>query len=159
LNGSSVVNRILLGGWQVNGIFVEQSGLPFTVTMNGTSTNTGASSSRVNAVPNVSPYPAVKTVNKWFNPAAFVVPSPYNYGSVGRNTLRGPKDTNVDASLEKNATFAGEREFMLRIELFNAFNHPQFQIPAASINASGAGTITSTSNSARQLQAQIRFTF
>jgi hypothetical protein len=38
LNSNSLLNRTLLGGWQVNGIFVGQSGLPFTATTSGTAT-------------------------------------------------------------------------------------------------------------------------
>ncbi len=101
LNGNSLVNRFLLGGWQVNGIFTGQSGLPFTVTTSGTATNTGASASRANVVPGAPQYPATKTVSQWFNPAAFSVPTAYNWGNSGRNILRGPDEINLDSSAEK----------------------------------------------------------
>jgi hypothetical protein len=38
-------------------------------------------------------------------------------------------------------------------------NHAQFQIPAAVIAVGGVGSITSTSNTARQLQGTLRLTF
>ena len=57
LNSNSLLNRFVLGGWQVNGIFAGQSGLPFTVTTSGTATNTGASASRANVVPGAAPVP------------------------------------------------------------------------------------------------------
>jgi hypothetical protein len=159
LNGGSFVDRELIAGWRVNMILVAQSGLPFTVTMNGTSTNTGAATSRVNQVSGVNPYPANKTITQWFNPAAFVAPPAYNYGSVARNSLRGPRETNVDASLEKETKLFKDSALLFRIEAFNLLNHPQFIVPASIINASGAGTITATSNSARQLQGTLRLTF
>jgi hypothetical protein len=159
LNGQSFASSYLLNGWQVNGIVIAQSGLPFTVTISGTPTNTGASSSRANIVPNVAQYPAGKKVTQWFNTAAFVAPIAYNWGNAGRNSLRGPRETDFDGSLEKDTNLGEARELQLRIELFNALNHPQFNVPAATINSGGAGTITSTSNTARQLQAELRFTF
>ncbi len=113
LNSDSFVNRYLLGGWQLNGILVAQSSLPFTVTINGTATNTGAASSRADVVPGaLSPYPAQKTITQWFNPTAFRSPVAYNYGNVARNSMRGPRTTNVDTSLEKRTPLGGERELL-----------------------------------------------
>jgi hypothetical protein len=159
LNSNSFASKYLLGGWQLNGILVAQSSLPFTVTINGTATNTGASSSRADIVPGAPRYPDEKTITQWFNPAAFRSPVAYNYGNVARNSMRGPRTTNVDTSLEKRTPLGGERELLFRVEFFNVFNHPQFVIPASTINASGAGTITATSNTARQLQGALRFSF
>lgn len=157
-NSNSLINRLLVGGWRLNGIFVGQSGLPFTATINGSPTNTGAGS-RADIVPNVPQYPNKKTVNQWFNPAAFTVPAPYNWGDVGRNTLRGPDEINIDSAVEKQFPITEAKFVQLRVEFFNMLNHPQFNVPAATVNATGAGTITSTSNTARQLQGSIRFTF
>jgi hypothetical protein len=159
LNSDSVLNRWVLGGWQVNGIFVTQTGLPFTVTISGTATNTGASASRANVIPGAAQYPAQKTVTEWFNPAAFTSPTAYNWGDVGRNTLRGPNETDVDSSIEKHFPITEGSSLLFRVEFFNMFNHPQFEVPAAVINSGGAGTITSTSNTARQIQAALRLTF
>jgi hypothetical protein len=159
LNTNSFVNRAILGGWRLNGIVVAQSGLPFTVTINGTATNTGAGSSRANVLPGVPQYPAQKTIQAWFNTAAFASPTAYNYGNVARNTLRGPREINVDSSLEKNTPMFRETSLLFRVEFFNLLNHPQFVIPGAVINAGGAGTITATSNSARQMQGALRYNF
>ena len=159
LNSNCFLDKWVVGGWQANGIFVEQSGLPFTVTISGTATNTGAGSSRANVIPGAAQYPATKTITKWFNTAAFTSPTAYNWGDVGRNTLRGPRETNLDGSLEKHFPIKETASLLFRVEFFNMFNHPQFQVPAAVINAGGAGTITSTSNTARQIQGALRLTF
>jgi hypothetical protein len=159
LNSSSIVNRYILGGWQVNGIFVGQSGLPFTVTTNGTPTNTGASAGRADVVPGVAQYPATKTVKQWFNPAAFTTPTAYNWGNSKRNILRGPNEINVDASAEKKFPIREGTDLLFRVEAFNMLNHPQFTIPASTIAVGGVGSITATSNTARQLQGTLRLTF
>ena len=158
-NSTSTLNRLLVGGWQVNGVFVGQSGLPFTVTTSGTATNTGASASRANIVPGVALYPATKTVGLWFNPAAFSVPTAYNWGNSGRNMLRGPDEINLDSSAEKKFAITETTNLLFRFEMFNMFNHPQFQIPASVIAQGGVGAITATSNTARQLQLTLRLSF
>jgi hypothetical protein len=145
LNSNSLLNRTLLGGWQVNGIFVGQPGLPFTATTSGTATKTGASASRANVVPGVPRYPAKKSVNQWFNPAAFAVPTAYNWGNSGRNILRGPDEINLDSSAEKKFPITEGATLLFRVEFFNMFNHPQFQIPAT--------------NTTRQMQFTLRLSF
>jgi hypothetical protein len=159
INKDSVLNHFVLGGWQINGIFVGQSGLPFTVTTSGTPTNTGASAGRADVVPGVAQYPTTKTVKQWFNPAAFSVPTAYNWGNSKRNILRGPDEINLDASAEKKFPVKEGTDLLFRFEAFNMLNHAQFQIPAAVIAVGGVGSITSTSNTARQLQGTIRLTF
>jgi hypothetical protein len=159
LNSNSLLNRTLVGGWQVNGIFAGQSGLPFTATTSGTATNTGASASRANVVPGIPRYPAKKAVSQWFNPAAFAVPTAYNWGNSGRNILRGPDEINLDSSAEKKFPITERTNLLFRVELFNTFNHPQFQIPASVIAQGGVGSITTTSNIARQMQFTLRLTF
>ena len=76
-----------------------------------------------------------------------------------QNTLRGPREVDLDSSLEKHFPITEGTALLLRFEFFNMFNHPQFQVPAAVINSGGAGTITATANTARQIQAALRFTF
>ena len=116
-----------------------QSGLPFTVTTSGTATNTGASASRANVVPGAAQYPANKSVSQWFNPAAFSVPTAYNWGNSGRNILRGPDEINLDSSAEKKFPITEGTNLLFRFEMFNMFNHPQFTIPASVIAQGGRG--------------------
>jgi hypothetical protein len=51
----------IIGGWEVGGIAVMQSGLPFTVTVPGSPSNTGAGS-RANPIAGVNPYPANRSI-------------------------------------------------------------------------------------------------
>jgi hypothetical protein len=157
-NGGAAFTRYLIGGWQLGGIAVLQSGLPFTVTSASGPTNTGAGS-RADVVSGVAPYPSNPYVNLWFNPAAFTTPQPYNWGNAGRNILTGPRATNFDFTAEKKFLFTETRQLLFRAEFFNAFNHPQFNIPASTIGATGVGTISSTARPSRQIQFALKVLF
>lgn len=157
LSGGGAADWIL-GGWELGVINVMQTGLPFTVTVPGSPSNTG-SGSRANPVPGVDPRPAVRTIQQWFNPAAFATPPAFTWGTLGRNTLRGPALHNFDLSASKKWLFSESRELQFRAEFFNAFNTPQFGLPAATVGAAGAGTIASTQRAARQLQFALRLVF
>jgi hypothetical protein len=148
----------VLGGWEVGGIAVMQSGLPFTVTVSGSPSNTGAGS-RANAVAGANPYPATQSISQWFDPAAFATPTAFTWGTLGRNTLNAPALYNLDFSIAKKFKFAEQRELQFRSEFFNGLNHPQFALPNATIGVGGAATITATQRSNRQIQFALRLAF
>jgi hypothetical protein len=102
----------------------------------------------------------------------FVVASPVNrMGNAGRNTLTGPGLFNVDMSLYKNNYIRSISEnfnVQLRMEVFNVLNHPNFRPPAAAqaqlYNQSfapntGAGLLTLTSTTSRQIQFAVKAIF
>jgi hypothetical protein len=155
---SSKAAGYIIGGWEVGGIAVMQSGLPFTVTVSGSPSNTGAGS-RANAIAGANPYPANQTINQWFDPAAFTTPAAFTWGTLGRNTLNAPALYNLDFSIAKKVKFGESREFQFRSEFFNGLNHPQFALPSATIGVGGAGTITATQRSNRQIQFALRLAF
>ncbi|MFN3326211.1 MAG: carboxypeptidase regulatory-like domain-containing protein [Bryobacteraceae bacterium] len=150
--------RHLLAGWEVGTIMVLQTGLPFTVTVPGSPANTG-SGSRANPVPGVDPYPEVRTLQRWFNPAAFTTPPQFTFGTLGRNTLRAPGIYNYDLSAGKKFRIKEGQEVTFRAEFFNAFNHPQFGLPAGQVGVATAGTINSTQRANRQIQFALRYAF
>jgi hypothetical protein len=158
LHGNSRVNKYVIGGWQLDGIAVLQSGQPFTVTTASAPTNTGTAG-RADVVTGVNPYPSNQSVNLWFNPAAFTTPQPYNWGGAGRNILTGPRAINFDFTAEKKFLFSEARQLWFRAEFFNVANHPQFTIPASTIGATGVGTISATARPSRQIQFALKLLF
>jgi hypothetical protein len=134
---------------------VLQSGLPFTVTVPGSPSNTGASS-RANPVPGVNPIPSNQNINLWFDPNAFATPAAYTWGTLGRNSLRAPALYNFDFSVARKIVFQEVRQLEFRTEFFNGLNHPQFGLPNSTAGVGGAGTITSTQRANRQIQFALR---
>lgn len=161
--GNSWMNEAF-GGWQFNLILTAQTGLPFTPVLANSTTNTG-SSSRPNIVSGVNAALPNPTINQWFNTsfgvpgAVWATPALYTFGDAGRNILRGPGRTNLDFSLFKDYTVTERMHLQLRGELFNILNHPQFDLPAATIGQPGVGTITNTIGTPRDIQVGLRLAF
>jgi hypothetical protein len=153
--------RAMFSGWQVNGILTLQSGLPFTPTLATSVSNAGASRpDRLTAAQLSNP-----TLTRWFDisfnvpGAAWATPRQFTYGNGGRNILRGPHRTNLDCSFFREAAITERYRIQIRGEFFNAFNHPQFDLPNATIGSAAAGVISSTVGSPRDIQLSLRLMF
>ena len=149
---------LIIGGWQVNGLAIMQTGLPFTLGHAGANTG-GAGGSRPDYLRNPEIPSDQRTLERWFDPTAFLTPAIFTFGNVGRNTLYGPGRWNVDSSLFKDFFLTEKVKLQFRAEAFNLFNHPQFGQPNATIGTGPAGTITSTAGNPRQLQLALRLQF
>ncbi len=158
LGRGSGIQSQLLRDWQIGEVLVAQSGLPFTVTVPGSPSNTGAGS-RANPVIGVSTSPVHQSISAWFNPAAFAIPPPYTWGTLARDSLNGPRLINLDTAVSRKFALGERRNLDFRWELFNAANHPQFGLPASTIGVGGVGTITSTQRANRQMQFALRLAF
>jgi hypothetical protein len=156
MNHGGVVNAVL-GGWQVAGILTLRSGIPFTVVDAGGLTNAGGAD-RPNRVGNGTLPDDQRNIDHWFDLNAFKVQPQYTYGNSGRNILFGPGLTNMDFLLGKSFPLGETKRLQFRLESFNLTNTPGFGQPALSINTTGAGTITSTSNDPRRIQFGLKFT-
>jgi hypothetical protein len=156
-NGKSMGSYVVRD-WEVAAIAVMQSGLPYTVTVAGSPSNTGASS-RANPVSGVSPTPAQQSISQWFNPAAFTTPAAFTWGTLGRDSQNGPALYNLDTAVSRKFVLGEHRDLSFRWEMFNAPNHPQFGLPASTVGVGGAGTITSTQRSNRQMQFALKLAF
>ncbi|HEY6046545.1 MAG TPA: TonB-dependent receptor, partial [Pyrinomonadaceae bacterium] len=87
---------------------------------------------RPDLVPGVSPY--LTNDRLTLNPAAFTTPVPGAFGNVPRNFLRGPNFRQVDIVLSKRIRFSESTNLEFRSEIFNIFNHPNFDIPGSRLN-------------------------
>ncbi|MBI4874776.1 MAG: TonB-dependent receptor [Acidobacteria bacterium] len=157
----------MVGGWRLSGIWQYTTGMRFTPQFSSAG---GLSNNRPDVI-----YGAQANLprgernrDRWFNPKAFAeVPavdpatgSP-RFGNAGRNILIGPGLNVADASLAKSWPVGGEsRRITVRLEAFNAFNHPNFDFPQNNIsNVNTVGTITRVVKPMRQAQFAFRFDF
>jgi hypothetical protein len=156
LNVDSKVLDAFIGGWQINGIYAQTSGLPYNLTISGDIANTGNSGYRLNRVGN--PKLSNPTRAQWFNEAAYTPTAQYTFGTEGRNDLRADPFHNLDASLFKN--FAVERAtIQFRAEAFNALNHLTYGTPNNNISATTFGTVSTERSTERILQLGVKVLF
>lgn len=152
-----------LGGWQWTGIVTAHTGLPISITPASNNTVGTASygfNQRPNIVPGVNPVPDHQTINDWINPAAFSQPAPFTFGDSARflSNLRAPGYFNWDMGIQKYWSFSETKRLQLRIELYNAFNHPNFFVPDSNLGDATFGTITGA-YPARSVQFAGKFYF
>jgi hypothetical protein len=159
-SGVMAVVSSALGRWQLSGIFTAESGTPFSIMMACADINAGGNNCRPNRTASGELPSGEQSVNEWFNPAAFVIPSPQAYGNSGRNILRGPGLANLDFGLSKSIPWgtAERRRLQIRAEFFNGLNHTNFGLPQASIDSPAFGMITAAAP-AREIQLGARLEF
>jgi hypothetical protein len=139
----------ILSGWQTFGIVTLQTGRPFTVALLSEIDNSGTGRSSLgfgaNDRPNLVGDATLdrRTPEQWFNAAAFAFPAPGTFGNAGRNILEGPGYQNINASLVKNTGLTERLNLQLRAEVFNLFNHPNFNMPDNFLGSPTFGRITS----------------
>ena len=143
---SSRTVQTVLGGWQLSGLTVWETGIPFTVVNNGSPTGVstldnagvinGVGSGSYPDLSGISAHstrPVGGTNGKSFgplllNPAAFIAPQGLTFGNAGRNFLNNPGRVNWDLAAVKHTPLREGVSVDLRAEAFNLFNHTQFRI-------------------------------
>ena len=154
---------VIAGGWQTNGIVALQSGGPLTIANGVDISRTGIGQDRVDvtgATKLASGRPKGEQILRWFDTAAFKEPTPGTFGTLGRNTERGPGLATVDFSAFKNFAMPWSEAHKLefRAEFFNIFNRANLGNPnTARINAL-FGRITSAGEP-RIVQLGLRYAF
>jgi hypothetical protein len=147
----------ILGGWQFTNILSLSSGFPRDPATGNDRASTG-STNRPNAT-GQDPDSGPKTINEWFNKAAFVEQAQFTYGNAVRNSITGPGIFNFDMSILRNFTLRGSQSIQFRLEAFNTFNQPVWQDPNTSVTSPQYGTINSTRKPMRELQIGFKYIF
>jgi len=169
--GSRLLNQ-LMGGWEVAGRLLFQSGPYLSVTAPGTDpsgtnfdNSFGGGDPRADRVPGVAIYPANKTIKQWVNQAAFALP-PDNigrYGSSGVGAVVGPGTQTVSLSVYRSFRFKERMSFRIGASATNMFNHPNYGVPNLSLGTAAFGTIGSLQpgedSGPRAIQFGSRITF
>jgi hypothetical protein len=149
------IARHALGGWLVSGIFSTRTGRPFTVRQ--ATNNTGAGTT---GLPNLVGNPeGPKTVEQWFNTAAFELVPSGTFGNAGRNILRGPGWVTFDMSLQRRIDITQKLNATLRWDVFNLFDRANLGNPERNISAATAGVISTLAGDPRVMQFSVRVAF
>ena len=174
------VNRKATAGWELLSISTISSGSPFTIFSGVQQTAAGSNGvDRPNQIAKPHLSTARKTREDYFGEGAsnaqfFSIPinlpggsgpNEGYFGTLGRNTFRGPAFYDFDFSLIKD-TPVGQRkngselfDVQFRSEFFNLFNIVDMGLPANTIKGSGFGEISKTAGTSRQIQFSVKLLF
>jgi hypothetical protein len=173
------LGETLTAGWQLLGIGTFTTGLPFTVYSGVQQTGVGSmGADRPDqiATPDLS---TSRTVREDYfglgadNAAFFAIPigvangtGPNQgvFGTLGRNTFRGPSLRDFDLALIKDTPLekrSGNEiaSLQFRAEFFNVFNTVNFGLPSNIVLGPGFGEISRTAGTSRQIQFSLKLIY
>jgi hypothetical protein len=149
----------IVGDWNLNGIWQFTSGQRFTATSaSGVSNAPNGGGDRPNRIKDGNLPTDQRTIDRWFDLTAFTTPAQFTFGNSGTGILVGPGTFNVDFGIHRNFPIKERLTLSYRFEMFNAFNHANFNVPNASIGSASAGQISGTAP-ARVLQMALKVVF
>ena len=178
-NSSALLDK-LVGGWELSGVLLFQSGPFMSTSILSDPSGTGynlygnlyALGGRADTVPGVNPY-AGQSINQWINPNAFADPCANacqngtaigRFGDESNGSIVGPGTQAVSLSLIKRFTIKERIRAEIGMQVANAFNHANYAPPGSlTVGLAGFGQITSLQSAEgagpRQLQLTGRITF
>jgi hypothetical protein len=153
---STGLAKTFLGGWELAGTFIAESGDITEIGNQGIGLSVGYDpvglGGNYTNRPDVSRRPkAIKNVHEWFDTSVFSAPIPawaggpnQGFGNARKDIALGPGRTNFTTSLYKSFNIKEVAHIELRFESFNTFNHTEFQNVNNNFGTGNFGAINST---------------
>jgi len=159
LRSRSRALNLVVGGWQAAGIATLQTGFPTTVTVGGDIPNAGTGSTRgnLNGVGNLPN--SERTLERWFNTAAFSRPLAFTFGTSSRTNIDRPGTRAFDFSAQKFFAITERWRLQFRAEFFNFFNHPNFGSPGTGVDNPAAFGVIRSAMGGREGQLALKLIF
>ncbi len=151
----------IAGGWQLSSILSLQSGDQVWITQAANTARTFNRQFRPNLVSNPVLEQDGRTIDRWFNTAAFQAPAPMTLGTSAKfPDVQGPGLANVDVSLIRifPVPLRETTKFELRGDLFNALNRSNFNAPGGAFGTPAFARVTSA-RLPRTFQLGLKFWF
>jgi hypothetical protein len=149
----------IAGNWNISGIWSIQSGDHFAPSLAAAVSNsTGGGGDRPDRVRDGNLTADQRSIDHWFDIAAFTPPQQFHFGNAARGILVGPRYFNLDLGVHRNFRLTEKWTLSYRWEMFNTLNHPNFNDPNAAIGNAQAGQISATAP-ARIMQMALKLTF
>jgi len=173
------LGKTLTRGWQFLNITTLTSGSPFSVYSGVQQTGVGVDGSDRPDLVSMPDFSTNRSMREDYfgrgdtNGSFFQIPinvpggtGPNQgvFGTLGRNTFRGPAFRQFDMALIKDTAFGrrGNGEFanlQFRAEFFNIFNEVNFGLPSNIVRGSGFGIISKTAGPSRQIQFSLKLNY
>jgi hypothetical protein len=163
---TSGVGKALLGGWQVNGLWTWESGLPLLFSASSTSLNAPGNSQWPEQVAPVKILGNVGLGQYWFTPTSFANAPAGTIGNVGRDILHGPHLFAINASIFRRFDITERFKLEFRAESYNVTNTKEPDVPDTTLGDAQFGQVTTAQgtqsvkiNPNRLYQGSLRLTF
>jgi hypothetical protein len=145
---NKLLDKYVLGGWEVSGIWTVENGTPLAVSTETTLTGAGAVRANVVGTELYSAHSRSSfdpAADLYINKASFAVPAPFTFGGGPRlySQLRSFGVINWNAGAEKKFPLRENVRLMLRAEFFNVLNTVNFNSPQTDLQNLSFGKITS----------------
>jgi hypothetical protein len=130
--------RAPLAGWHISAIATFESGDALTA-FNGAGNQANDFAAynglgNLNMVANPNFSHGNRSFAEYFNTSAFVVPPNNVQGTASPGVIRGPGQNNWDISFGKNINFFERLHAEIRADMYNAFNHTQWNAVSTQLN-------------------------
>jgi hypothetical protein len=161
-HGGSGFAKQALNSWSLSGIVTLQSGTPFSIygqdsAFQATTADLAPGRTLASAVKSGD---VAKRLSAYFDPTAFVVPTAFgDFGQLGRNILRGPKQIDTDLAIIKAFRVTESQNVEFRAEFFNLFNNVNFDNPINIASSGNFGQIVDTTTGPRVIQFALKYMF
>lgn len=162
--GMGLKGGSLVSGWR--GMFWKEwtlgtqlnvgAGLPLTPVFSRAVLGTGVTGTLRPDVTGADLYNAPAGFN--LNPAAFAAPAAGKWGNAGRNSINGPGQFTLNASMSRTFRSSDRTSLDLRVDATNALNNVRFSSWNTVVGNAQFG-LPNTANPMRSLQAVIRMRF
>jgi len=153
--------RRVFSNWGLSGIVTLQDGTPLNPVYFAMDYANSGTPNRPDVVPgqSISLPRDQRTIERWFNTAAFTAPAPNTFGNAGRNIIPGPGNAVADLALHRRFPIQESAAFEFRAESFNTLNDPNWGIPGPYPDFGPFfGRIFATGDP-RRIQLALRFDF
>ena len=158
LNGNGLLNREVLGGWQLSFIQQLASGQPVSVSSNNTAdTSTQHGNYAIETCNPKSGF--TPTRFQILNPACFAEPAPGHYGYTRNIPVRQPGLYPTNLSLFKAFTIYRENQLVFRADAYSLFNHPEFGGGGGSAGSPTLGQLNYEASGLRSMQLSLKYQF
>ncbi len=164
------VARMALRNWQLSGITTFSSGRPLAIGLASVTATDYTGTSSQGARPDITGNPILpkdeRTFSHNFRTEVFKQPRVGTFGNSARTSIRGPGINNFDLAIFKGFAVREGMKLQFRAELYNVFNHTQFNglDTTARFDSQGNqvnarfGQFTAAAD-ARIIQLALRYTF
>jgi hypothetical protein len=149
----------VIGGWQLSGLLVVQSGRPLTIGGNGTLFNTPGNSAYANLNGEHRVLGGMGPGKLYFDPSVYSLPAAGQQGNLSRNSgPNGPGFWQLDMALFKRFRIGDTRYAEVRVDAFNATNSVRWDNPSSGFSTAAGNTFGQITALASQTgQRSLRF--